>query len=136
MGTKEDIVFCPSRVHHERPLEDTPNNQKLLCACLSFCVSVRVSTCICVCRYVCRCMSVCIYAHVYVVIQELVYACMPWAIEAADTRSNCFWEPSARNHARELSYSVFSLRVVARVHLRIRANACRYEKACVPNLPI
>ena len=36
-----------------------------------------------------------IYAYVYVVIQEPVYACMPWAIESADTRSNCFWEPPA-----------------------------------------
>ena len=51
MGTKEDFVFCPSRVHQKRPLEDMPNNQKLLCVCVSLYVSLcvfllRVSACV------------------------------------------------------------------------------------------
>ena len=62
MGTKEDIVFCPSRVHHETPLEDTPNNQKLLCVrvspSLNLRVSLRVSACVGTSVGACRCIFV------------------------------------------------------------------------------
>ena len=61
MGTKEDSVFCPSRVHHETPLEDTPNNQKLLCVrvslSVSLCESLRVSACVGTCVGVRRCAN-------------------------------------------------------------------------------
>ena len=78
------------------------------------------------------------YAYVYVVNHELVYACVPWAIESADARSNCFWELGQESREGVVA-QCFLLREIGQVYLRIRANACRYKKrvcVCAPNLPI